>query len=50
MASFFTWAAANWQPILLDLIAADTALIALFPNAGILRKFGNWLASVKSAI
>ena len=37
---------ANWQPILLCILAIDSALIPLFPNAGILGTIKNFLSSV----
>lgn len=32
-----TWLAANWQTLAITLLAIDTALIRLFPNAGVLK-------------
>lgn len=32
-----TWFAAHWQDLAIALLAIDTALIRLFPNAGVLK-------------
>lgn len=40
------WLSANWQPLLLCILAIDSALIPLFPNAGILGTIKTFLAGV----
>jgi hypothetical protein len=39
------WLSANWQPLLLAILAIDSALIPLFPNVGLLVKIKNLLSS-----
>lgn len=39
------WLQANWQPLLLCVLAIDSALIPLFPNAGILGSIKSFLAN-----
>lgn len=46
------WLGANWQPVLIGLIALDTVLVRIFPNVGFLavaEKDLNELASVTNA-
>lgn len=40
------WLLANWQALLLAVLAIDSALIPLFPNAGILGSIKNALSGV----
>lgn len=41
-----TWLAANWQSVLLAVLAIDAALIPLFPSAGILVTIKNLLTGL----
>lgn len=47
MQAVIQWVLANWQPVLLAVLAIDSALIPLFPNAGILGKLKDALSSVE---
>lgn len=38
------WFVANWQVVVLAVLAVDAALIPLFPNAGILAKIKDLLS------
>jgi len=40
------WLLANWQTLLLAVLAIDSALIPLFPQAGILGTIKNALSGV----
>ena len=48
MASVISWLSANWQPLVIALLAIDAALIPLFPNAGILKTISTYLNDAKS--
>lgn len=41
-----TWLAANWQSVLLAVLAIDAALIPLFPSTGILVTIKNLLTGL----
>ncbi len=43
------WAAilANWQPVVLALVAIDSAILPIFPNAGILKSIQVWLLNAE---
>lgn len=41
-----TWLAANWQTLAIAVLAIDSALIPLFPNAGLLKKIASFLGSM----
>jgi hypothetical protein len=47
LASVLAWLSANWQPIVVALLAIDAAIIPLFPNAGILKTIQNALTTVE---
>lgn len=40
------WLAANWQSLVVAILAVDAALIPIFPNVGILGKIKEWLTPV----
>jgi len=40
------WLIANWRDVLLAVVAIDSALIPLFPKAGILATIKNILSSL----
>jgi hypothetical protein len=40
------WLVANWQSVLLAVLAIDAALIPLFPKAGFLIAIKNFLSGV----
>lgn len=40
------WISANWQNVLLALLAIDSALIPIFPSAGILGSIKNALSGI----
>jgi len=42
-----SWLAANWQQLLLAILAIDAALIPLFPKAGFLVSIKNLLSNFK---
>ena len=42
------WLMANWQQVLLIVLAVDSALIPIFPNVGILGAIKNILSGVSS--
>ncbi len=44
-----TWLMANWKDVVLALLAIDTALIPLFPKAGILGTIKGWLTDASQA-
>ncbi len=46
VTSIVSWISANWQPIAIALLAIDSALIPLFPKAGILGSIKNVLSGV----
>lgn len=46
VTSVVQWVVANWQQVLLAVLAIDAALIPLFPNAGILGKIKEVLTQV----
>lgn len=48
MQSVISWVTANFQSIVVALLAIDAALIPLFPNAGILGKIQQYLSDAKS--
>lgn len=48
MGSVISWLGANWQTLLLSLLAIDAALIPLFPNAGILKTIQTYLTDAKN--
>ena len=41
-----TWLAANWQSLVVAILAIDAALIPLFPSAGFLVSIKNFLSGV----
>jgi hypothetical protein len=41
-----TWLAQNWQTLAIAILAIDSALIPLFPSAGILKKIQSVLSDV----
>lgn len=43
MSNVISWLAANWQSIVVAILAIDAALIPIFPKVGI-------LASIKTAL
>jgi hypothetical protein len=45
-ANLIAWVMANWQPVVVAVLAIDAALIPLFPNAGILGKIKSILTDV----
>lgn len=45
-AQIVSWIVANWQPVVVAVLAIDAALIPLFPNAGILGKIKAALSDV----
>ena len=47
MSGVITWLAANWMPIVVALLAVDSALIPIFPNAGILKTIQNALTGAE---
>lgn len=44
-----SWLIANWKDLVLALLAVDTALIPLFPKAGILGTIKTWLTDASQA-
>ena len=46
MANFISTLIANWQPLIVALLAVDAILIPIFPNATILEKIAAALKSV----
>ena len=40
------WLSANWQAVLLALLAVDAALIPLFPKAGVLVTIKNFISGL----
>lgn len=44
--SVLSWLSANWQSVLLAVLAVDSALIPLFPQIGILGKIKVALSGV----
>lgn len=40
------WLFANWQALAIAILAIDTALIPLFPSAGILGSIKNFLSGI----
>ena len=45
MSTVFSWLVANWQPLVVAILAIDAALIPLFPNEGFLVSLKNFLSS-----
>ena len=43
------WLTANWKELVLALLAIDSALIPIFPSAGILGKLKTWLTDASQA-
>lgn len=43
MASIIAWFTANWQPLMLALIAIDQVLVAIFPSVPFLNQLLGWL-------
>jgi len=46
MSSVISWLVANWQPLVIAILAIDSALIPLFPNEGILVTIKNLLSGL----
>ena len=46
MQAVFTWIVANWQPVVIALLAIDAALIPVFPNVTIFEKIKSWLTPI----
>ena len=46
ISSAVSWLLANWQPLVLAILAIDAALIPLFPNAGLLKSIQSALSAL----
>ena len=46
LAAAMAWLAANWMQVVVAVLAIDSALIPIFPNAGLLVAIKNFLSGV----
>jgi hypothetical protein len=44
MASVISWLSANWQHVIVALLAIDAALIPILPNVTLFEKIQTWLS------